>query len=374
MPCPDFEFLFALTQEYQGLFGFSSSAAQQSSAEGKRSSSRQSAAQPTPFGDNRTSENAGSGQSGGFIGGHRLEKQRSSNHDAPTGQYHAQNQPHTPPQSGQLYHPQPRHQQFAPTSSSILSARSPPPRNTFSPSYPVRREATPQERDRYYTQELRMRSRSPTSHPPKPDVRATSLSDPSDPAHNLGTFHSVPNTNRVGDQETPWNITLPGETQEDPRSSQKRSKLQRPAAFKSSYCAEPITSHHGQYYKGSAQQKQQATITPSAQHIHPALAEPSIAAKSTDTTAYDDIPDIPNTRRFSFEPESNVTTASRENRNQNIPRSTHPHRDESTVINRTAEPVELPLRQDDSSEEIVMSSTSYPGQEWQPAGYANCEY
>ncbi|EAS34631.3 uncharacterized protein CIMG_05655 [Coccidioides immitis RS] len=34
------------------------------------------------------------------------------------------------------------------------------------------------------------------------------------------------------------------------------------------------------------------------------------------------------------------------------------------------EPVELPTH-DDSSEEIVMSSTSYPGQEWQPSGLGN---
>lgn len=31
------------------------------------------------------------------------------------------------------------------------------------------------------------------------------------------------------------------------------------------------------------------------------------------------------------------------------------------------EPVELPVPGDDSSEEIVMSSTAYPGQEWRPS-------
>ncbi|ODH49139.1 hypothetical protein GX48_04757 [Paracoccidioides brasiliensis] len=35
------------------------------------------------------------------------------------------------------------------------------------------------------------------------------------------------------------------------------------------------------------------------------------------------------------------------------------------------EPVELPVPGDDSSEEIVMSSTTYPGQEWQPEFYAD---
>jgi hypothetical protein len=40
------------------------------------------------------------------------------------------------------------------------------------------------------------------------------------------------------------------------------------------------------------------------------------------------------------------------------------------VTNLNVEPIELPVRNDDSSEEIVMSSTAYPGQEWQPSGYS----
>ncbi|KAJ5162265.1 hypothetical protein N7492_007657 [Penicillium capsulatum] len=46
--------------------------------------------------------------------------------------------------------------------------------------------------------------------------------------------------------------------------------------------------------------------------------------------------------------------------------STHPHRDEARVLNETPEPVELALTKDDSSEELVMSPTAYPGQEWTP--------
>jgi len=45
--------------------------------------------------------------------------------------------------------------------------------------------------------------------------------------------------------------------------------------------------------------------------------------------------------------------------------SEHPHRDETKTLNRNSEPVELALN-DDDSEEIVMSSTAYPGQEWAP--------
>ncbi|KAJ5918388.1 hypothetical protein N7454_010763 [Penicillium verhagenii] len=45
--------------------------------------------------------------------------------------------------------------------------------------------------------------------------------------------------------------------------------------------------------------------------------------------------------------------------------SEHPHRDETKTLNLNSEPVELALR-DDNSDEIVMSSTAYPGQEWAP--------
>ncbi|CAG7915714.1 unnamed protein product [Penicillium olsonii] len=48
--------------------------------------------------------------------------------------------------------------------------------------------------------------------------------------------------------------------------------------------------------------------------------------------------------------------------------SSHPHRseNETRLVNDTHEPVELAITADDSSEEIVMSPTSYPGQEWTP--------
>ncbi|KAG0153991.1 hypothetical protein PDIDSM_1370 [Penicillium digitatum] len=48
--------------------------------------------------------------------------------------------------------------------------------------------------------------------------------------------------------------------------------------------------------------------------------------------------------------------------------SVHPHRseNEARVVNYPPHPVELAITADDSSEEIVMSPTSYPGQEWTP--------
>ena len=48
----------------------------------------------------------------------------------------------------------------------------------------------------------------------------------------------------------------------------------------------------------------------------------------------------------------------------------HPHRDSSArTLNESAEPVELAITKDDSSEEILMSPTAYPGQEWTPMHY-----
>jgi hypothetical protein len=44
------------------------------------------------------------------------------------------------------------------------------------------------------------------------------------------------------------------------------------------------------------------------------------------------------------------------------------------TINALQGPVELPARTDDnSSEEIMMSSTAYPGQEWRPLGFSEWE-
>jgi hypothetical protein len=48
--------------------------------------------------------------------------------------------------------------------------------------------------------------------------------------------------------------------------------------------------------------------------------------------------------------------------------SSHPLRSEEQVrvVNDSPQPVELAITADDSSEEIVMSPTTYPGQEWRP--------
>jgi hypothetical protein len=54
--------------------------------------------------------------------------------------------------------------------------------------------------------------------------------------------------------------------------------------------------------------------------------------------------------------------------NASVVSSIHPHRSEgeARVVNDSPQPVELAVTGDDSSEEIVMSPTAYPGQEWTP--------
>jgi hypothetical protein len=54
--------------------------------------------------------------------------------------------------------------------------------------------------------------------------------------------------------------------------------------------------------------------------------------------------------------------------NASVVSSIHPHRSEgeARVVNDSPQPVELAVTGDDSSEEIVMSPTTYPGQEWTP--------
>lgn len=71
----------------------------------------------------------------------------------------------------------------------------------------------------------------------------------------------------------------------------------------------------------------------------------------------------------SQDPQSSTTTPTNNNVSDTpmVSSTDHPHRNEARTINNPPqEPVELALTKDDSSEEIVMSSTTYPGQEWTP--------
>lgn len=148
---------------------------------------------------------------------------------------------------------------------------------------------------RTYAQELQLRSRSPKLFQLRPQDKADTTENGDggrDPATRLGGFRAVnPRTSRVGDQELPWKLSLPGDTS-------------------------PGTSD---------------------------AAAAAAAAADADTGDGSD---------------------------------QHPQRGQIRTINEGQPPVELPSHKDkdDEGEEIVMSSTAYPGQEWRPDGLSQWEY
>ncbi|KAJ5668383.1 uncharacterized protein N7477_006953 [Penicillium maclennaniae] len=106
-------------------------------------------------------------------------------------------------------------------------------------------------------------------------------------------------------------------------------------------------------------QKEEGSREPVELQAQPGLF-PSLGVKSRKETA--DRPEYANTvERI---PPKNITVSGVS------VLSNHPHRDSSArTLNESAEPVELAITNDDSSEEIIMSPTAYPGQEWTPMHY-----
>lgn len=192
-----------------------------------------------------------------------------------------------------------------------------------------------------------MRSRSPRPHPPRPQEYIEPPDDPDDPASNLGTFSSVvPATPRVGDQERPWNITLP----DDGRPSEDTRPL--------SYIPQKLNSrarHQGHQHTPTSNHPVQelSSVDSPAQEVPPPLSQ-----KQPDPA-----PAIVS---------SNEMHTHHASRPRGPPLVVVPpvgeHRDVTPARNVGENaPVELPVSGDTSDDEIVMSSTAYPGQEWQPS-------
>ncbi|KAL3493765.1 hypothetical protein BJX62DRAFT_66199 [Aspergillus germanicus] len=231
---------------------------------------------------------------------------------------------HSPP-----YHlPQtPRRQQHV--SSPRLSSPIPSPVPHTPPSRGRSEDLT-------YAQDLHFRSRSPKAFAPRPEERNLPKHDPTDPAFRLGAFRSSnPRTSRVGDQELPWKITIPGEdeTTIDPSASWRQETVGVLNDTRLPTYQEDVQEHgpsqHPQDEKGG-----------------PPVPNPPINAVNAPQMQ------LPN-------------HASPE----------HPHRPPARAINSFEAAVELPVRaDDDSSEEIMMSSTAYPGQEWRPLGFSEWEH
>ncbi|GES57648.1 hypothetical protein ATEIFO6365_0001093700 [Aspergillus terreus] len=242
------------------------------------------------------------------------------------------NSPRHPPRSPPLHHARPYH----------------PPQSPPQPQYPAHLASplpspvprTPPSRgrseERTYAQELHLRSRSPKTFAPRPEERHIPSTDITDPAHNLGTFRSSnPRTSRIGDQESPWKLTLPGEDDDDTESGTLASWRRHTTG--------------GAVPTAAAEDDRLPTYEEDSEN-HPPPAMPVSDEKRASTSQ---IPGEGGQQQSQYE---------------------HPTRGHGRSVNTSGLPVELPVRaDDDSSEEITMSSTAYPGQEWKPLGYSGWE-
>lgn len=314
---------------------------------------------------------------------------------------------------------------------------------------------------RAYTADLHLRSRSPLQMSPAPQERESPINE-DDPASNLGGFHtSTPNTPRVGDQETPWNVTLPrnGGGQEKPLPKIPTSTtspdspsgyplpasnvispvnpaasdipppsppkgpppppLHEPEAIRVVTApVDPATSSTSALPPSETKDVSLATTTSSAtdaaankesppyHQMHPptvpaddsaSMDKPAAASPAARTDYADDgerttqppkitpvaprPPDQSNNSQMDpasevpkEQPESTSPGAASDRGRPSGPSTTDiAAPDKSPVVERAgpqAQPAELPAKAagDDSSDEVVMLSTAYPGQEWHP-GY-----
>ncbi|KAL4918587.1 hypothetical protein BDW62DRAFT_63599 [Aspergillus aurantiobrunneus] len=234
-----------------------------------------------------------------------------------------------------------------------LSPRSPPYHSPATPQrqphvstqrlsspLPLSAPRTPPSRgrteERTYAQDLHLRSRSPKAFAPRPEERDLPKHDPTDPAFNLGAFRlSNPRTSRIGDQELPWKITIPGDDDESTSNT---------------------LASWRQETEGVLNETRLPTYQEDEEEHHRSQPQYSDEKRG---------PPFPNPPR--------ATNSAHSQQPYPTP-SEHPHRGGARAINAPNAPVELPVRTDDNSdEEIMMSSTAYPGQEWRPLGFSEWE-
>ncbi|KAE8379206.1 hypothetical protein BDV26DRAFT_173183 [Aspergillus bertholletiae] len=229
--------------------------------------------------------------------------------------------------------PQPQPPAPAPAPAALVSPGLTSPLRASSPIAPQSPPSRGRSEERTYAQDLNIRSRSPKTFAPRPEEKNISSTDTSDPAYRLGIFRQNPRTSRIGDQERPWKLTIPGETDEDGPSNNARAWRQQTTQGVLQ-CGNDRLPTYDEDTKDPPQENPRDEKLP--------------------------LNDTPATRP-SLAPLTQSTA--------NI----HPTRGEGRVLNTEA-PVELPVQtDDDSSEEILMSSTAYPGQEWKPLGFSGWE-
>ncbi|KAL4991424.1 hypothetical protein BDW68DRAFT_141752 [Aspergillus falconensis] len=220
----------------------------------------------------------------------------------------------------------------------------------YSPPLPSPAPRTPPSRgrseERTYAQDLHLRSRSPKAFAPRPEERNLPKHDPTDPAFNLGAFRSSnPRTSRIGDQELPWKITIPGDDDE-PTTDTSVSWRHEAEGVLNGTGTGTDTSTRLPTYQEDEEEHGPSHYQPHDEKQGPPIPHPSTTSEPTP-------------------PQAQPVTTSRG----------HPHRSGARTINASDGPVELPVRTDDnSSEEIMMSSTAYPGQEWRPLGFSEWEH
>ncbi|GIJ87395.1 hypothetical protein Asppvi_006301 [Aspergillus pseudoviridinutans] len=255
--------------------------------------------------------------------------------------------PPAPPPHLQLYYqqqpmtlpPSPHHSQLSPQ-------LSPPPHLTSPIPQAIPR--TPPSRgrsvDRAYAQDLHLRSRSPKTFPPRPEERSYPSTDTSDPANNLGTFRSNPRTSRIGDQELPWKLTLPSDSDEEHAAGATATEGER------------------SWLESTTQRLLQSSRLPTYEEDSEVHGQPQQPVVPDEKAATDQSGDQ---NREQVQGQDQAQAQSQH----------HPHRGEARAVNADDAPVELPVQwDDDSGEEITMSSTAYPGQEWRPLGFSGWEY
>ncbi|RAL02855.1 uncharacterized protein BO80DRAFT_19301 [Aspergillus ibericus CBS 121593] len=329
------------------------------------------------------------------------------------------------------------------TSTPTLPSPSPTPGDYFSPSsktvyHPNRmpHNGSPERgrsASRTYVQELHLRSRSPNESAPRPEETTLPNTDETDPAIGLGRFAQNPRTSRVGDQELPWKLSIPGlggdidEHEEDVDYPREKARVESAGLDNSTTTNE---KHHTTALDRSPSPR---VSSPSPSPIPAPTAPPAISPPhdGPPTYIYSKLPPppppsaprpqpsqltstgpqpktickdetcatsiichppapIPIPQRKPVTTSTSTTTPTTAEKPLSNPTSApdkpnpfpHPHRPAPPRA-LVSSPIELPVPatdadtddgSDSSSEpEIVMSSTAYPGQEWRPVGYMGYE-
>ncbi|RAL12222.1 uncharacterized protein BO97DRAFT_62679 [Aspergillus homomorphus CBS 101889] len=284
--------------------------------------------------------------------------------------------------------------------------------------------------ERGYTRNLHMRSRSPKPYAPGPEGETASITDITDPAHNLGIFRTRPRTSRSGDQELPWKLSIPGgddEPEEIHKNDRKAHHRESSELWSARITGEvlscignssilqpppPPQPSEPEPPKNNTQKQPPARVgNAPLLNPHPSPGRTLHRRAGSNVVASDAMipPPPPPPPQFKLpaqpltllagNPDESKNKAAEQQRpstsqapaqdtkrnndepdNPPPPQTAHPHRPEPprAIVNT---PIELPVpardgaddstgdSHEDDESEIVMSSTAYPGQEWKPVGF-----